>query len=308
MTGGVLLAAYAVAAGFGAPALLCRGWARRTPRTAMTLWLMLAVSWLVAVPLAALAVSAPSALAWQASGGQPTGVLSRTTGGTLAAAAGMLLATAIAGWACWHLARGLAADRRGHRTHAAFVAAAGRPDPAIGVVIIDDDAPALYCLPSGRRQVIVVSSGALARLTPGQVQAALAHERAHLRGRHHLMLAATAALARAFPAVPLLAGAAVEFAVLAEMTADDAATRRHAPADLAAALVTLAGAAAGSTALAAGGPAAVVRIQRLLSRPAPAALPARTARMTACAAAFIVPAAVTFLPLALAACGIITRT
>ncbi|MGH3068609.1 MAG: M56 family metallopeptidase [Streptosporangiaceae bacterium] len=307
MTGGVLLAAYAVAAGFGAPAALCRSWARRAPRAAMTLWLMLAVSWLVAVPLAALALAVPSSLTWQASGGQAPGVLSRTPSGMLAAAAGMLLAVAIAGRACWHLARGLAAERRGHRTHAAFLAAAGRSDPAMGAVIIDDDAPAAYCLPSGRRQVVVVSAGTLARLTPGQVQAVLAHERAHLRGRHHLILAAAASLARAFPAVPLLTGATAEFAVLAELTADDAATRRHDPADLAAALVTLAGAATGSTALAAGGPAAVARIQRLLSRPPSSALPARTARMTACAAAFILPAAVTFLPLALTACGIITR-
>jgi Zn-dependent protease with chaperone function len=76
----------------------------------------------------------------------------------------------------------------------------------MGAVIIDDDAPAFYCLPSGRRQVIVVSSGALARLTPRQVRAVLAHKRAHLRGRHYLILAAAAPLARAFPAVSLLAG------------------------------------------------------------------------------------------------------
>jgi hypothetical protein len=56
------------------------------------------------------------------------------------------------------------------------------------------------------------------------------------------MLAVAAALARAFPAVPLLARAAAELAVLAEMTADDAAARRHDPADHAAALVALASA------------------------------------------------------------------
>jgi hypothetical protein len=50
------------------------------------------------------------------------------------------------------------------------------------------------------------------------------------------MLAVAAALARAFPAVPLLARAAAELAVLAEMTV--------------------------------GGPAAIARIQRLLAPPA----------------------------------------
>lgn len=174
-------------------------------------------------------------------------------------------------------------------------------------MIVDDDAPAAYCVPSGRHRV-AVSAGALAWLTPGQLQAVLAHERAHLRGHHHLILAAAAALARAFPAIPLLAAAAAEFAVLAEMTADAAAARRHDPADLAAALVTLAGAVAHSTALAAGGPAAIARIQRLLAPPPPPGLAVRTVRMAAYTAAIVIPAAVTFLPLALAACGTITRT
>jgi hypothetical protein len=57
------------------------------------------------------------------------------------------------------------------------------------------------------------------------------------------------------------------------MTADDAAARRHDPADLAAALVTLASTATHITVLAAGGLAAVARIRRLLSRPPSSALP-----------------------------------
>jgi Zn-dependent protease with chaperone function len=71
-------------------------------------------------------------------------------------------------------------------------------------VILDDDVPAAYCLPCGRHRV-VISAGALSRLSPGQLQAVLAHERAHLRAHHHLMLAIASALARAFPAIPLLA-------------------------------------------------------------------------------------------------------
>ena len=133
----------------------------------------------------------------------------------------------------------------------------------------------------------------------------LAHERAHLRGRHHLMLTAATALARAFPALPLLARASAELAVLAEMTADDHAARRHSASDLAAALVTLAGAGSRSTALAAGGPAAIARIQRLLAPPAQPGLPARAARLAAGVAAFLIPAAITGLPLVITACGLI---
>jgi hypothetical protein len=50
VTGGVILAAYALAAGYGAPAVLSRDWARRSPRIAIGLWLTVAVSWLAAVP------------------------------------------------------------------------------------------------------------------------------------------------------------------------------------------------------------------------------------------------------------------
>jgi len=266
VTGGVILAAYAVAAGFGAPAALCRNWARRSPRIAAGLWLTLAASWLAAITLAGLTLATPLSLTWQKSGSRAAGNLSGTPGGTAAAVAGLLLAAAIVMQVSRHLARGLARARREHRAHAAFLAAAGRPDQALDAVILDDDPPAAYCLPRGRHRV-VITAGTLSRLSPGQLHAVLAHERAHLRGHHHLMLAVAAALARAFPAIPLLARAPADLAVLAEMTADDAATRRHDPADLAAALVTLASAGIRTTALTAGGPAAIARIQRLLAPP-----------------------------------------
>jgi Zn-dependent protease with chaperone function len=303
VTGGTVLAAYALAAGYGAPAVLSRDWARRSPRIATGLWLTLAASWLAAVPLAALALAVP--LMWQAPGGQGGGTFTGT-GGVPAAVAGMLLAVAVVVRTSWCLGRGLARARRDHRAHAAFLAAAGRPDHALGAVVIDADAPAAYCLPRGRHRTVITTS-ALSRLSPGQLRAVLAHERAHLRGHHHLMLAAAAALARAFPAMPLLARASAELAVLAEMTADDHAARRHGAADLAAALVTLAGAGSRSTALAAGGPAAIARIQRLLTPPPQPGLPARAARLAACAAAFLIPAAIASLPLVIAACGIISR-
>jgi Zn-dependent protease with chaperone function len=306
VTGGVILAAYALAAGFGAPAALCRDWTQRSPRIATGLWITLAASWLAAITLAGLALAAPLSMTWQAAGSRAAADLDAIPGGPAAAAAGMLLAGAVVAQATRHLARGLARARREHRAHAAFVAAAGRPDQALDVLIIDKDTPAAYCLPCGRHRV-VISAGTLSRLSPGQLHAVLAHERAHLRGHHHLMLAVAAALARAFPAVPLLARAAAELAVLAEMTADDAAARRHDPADLAAALVTLASAGISTTALTAGGPAAIARIQRLLAPPAPPGLPVRAVRLAAGLAALMIPVVITGVPLAIAACDIMTR-
>lgn len=305
MTAGLLLA-YALATGFAAPVALRRDWARRVPRTAIAAWLVLAASWLVAIALAAFAVVTRVPLTWQAPGGRADGTPGSPVG-TLASAAMTLLAAAVILTASWHLARGLRRTRREQRAHAAFLTAAGRPDHALDIVIIDDDRPAAYCLPLARHPV-VFSSGALSRLRPGQLRAVLAHERAHLRGRHHLILACAAALARAFPDVPLFARAPTELAVLAEMAADDTAARRHDAADLAAALVTLAASGARAATLTAGGPAAIVRIQRLLAPAPPPGLPARTAKLAACAAALVIPAAVITLPLAIAACDIIAGT
>lgn len=304
MTGAALLAAYAVAAGSAGPVLLRRGWARRAPRLAIAAWLITAASWLAAVPLAVLALAAPSSLAWQESGAAAT---AGARGATPATAAVVLLAVIPPAWAGWHLARGFVAARRGRRAHATFLAAAGRFDPALGAVITAGDTPAAYCLPSGRHRV-VISAGALARLSAGQLRAVLAHERAHLRGRHHLILTATAALARAFPVIPLFTVASAELAVLAEMAADDHAARGHQRTDLAAAMVALAGPAGHSAALTAGGPAAIARIQRLLAPPAPPVLSARITALALAFAASIIPAGITALPLAIAACGIVTRT
>jgi Zn-dependent protease with chaperone function len=300
VTAAVLLAAYAAAAGLLAPAALRRGWAAHSPRLATSLWLLLPVSWTAAVVLAVLGATAPSRLTWlgpQPGAGQglPAGP---APGGTVAAITGLLLAAAVVLRACWCLASELARSRRDGREHADLVAATGRPCPELGVVVLDHDAPAAYCMPSGRYR-LVVSAGALAALGSDQLQAVLAHERAHLRYRHHLMLAVAAALARAFPRVPLFAQAGAELGVLAEMAADDAAARRHGPDHLAEALVILARSGTRPAALAAGGPVAIARIQRLLAPPRQRQ--ARLARLAA-TAGLLLPAAIACLPLIIAAC------
>ena len=67
----------------------------------------------------------------------------------------------------------------------------------------------------------------------------LAHERAHLAGRHHAIVTATRGLTAAFPAVPLFTRGEAEVARLAEMTADDAPARRAGRRPLTAALLAI---------------------------------------------------------------------
>ncbi|MFD0572747.1 M48 family metalloprotease [Kitasatospora gansuensis] len=82
----------------------------------------------------------------------------------------------------------------------------------------------------------MVSRGALAALTPPQLAAALAHERAHLTGRHHLAACAAEALAGTFARLPLGRLVSAEVRTLLEMAADDRALRGHSPRALATAM------------------------------------------------------------------------
>ena len=303
MTAAVLFALYAATAGMLAPAMLRGPWAARSPRLAMNLWLVLPVSWLAAVVLAILAATAPLPLTWPGSprgGSQVLMAGPAVPGGRMIAIAGLLVAAAVVLRAAGCVACGLHRGQRDWREHAALVAATGRPGDEPDIAVIDHDAPAVYCLPCGRRQ-IVISAGALAALTPEQLRAVLAHERTHLRRHHHVILALATSLARAFPGVPLLSQARPQLAVLAEMTADDAAIRRHRRDDLAAALVVLATAAAWPATLAASGPEAIARLQRILTaRQQPRTGLARLAAI----AGLLPPVAVACLPLLLAACDI----
>ena len=177
------------------------------------------------------------------------------------------VATAIVARAGWCVVvDGWAAYRR-RAEHAEAVALVGRPLAGRQALIVDHEVAMVYCLP-GRARQVVVTRGAVQSLTDVQLSAVLAHEAAHLRGRHHLALAPLRALARAFPAVPLLSAAAREVGRLLEMCADDAAARRYGPAAVAGALRALSPAPPPAGALGASGGTAEERIARLQRRPA----------------------------------------
>src|SRR5439155_5067377 len=130
---------------------------------------------------------------------------------------------------------------------------------------VASDRPAVYCLPGRRR--IVLTTGALTRLDDRELDAVLAHERAHLSGRHHIVIALAVALQRAFPLVRFFAIAARQVAYLVEIAADDAAVRRAPRLTVASALLAVATPGVPAGALGAGGSAAAQRIQRLINPP-----------------------------------------
>jgi Zn-dependent protease with chaperone function len=90
---------------------------------------------------------------------------------------------------------------------------------------------------------LVVSTGALHALDPVQVGAVLAHERAHLRERHDLVVLPFVAWGATAPFVRGMVCAQVAVAALVEMRADDVASAAVTPKQLTGALRTVGGAA-----------------------------------------------------------------
>ncbi|MFJ4689004.1 M56 family metallopeptidase [Streptomyces sp. NPDC088789] len=261
------------------------------------MWQALTSAVVVSVTLAGLAVAVPS----PAVGGglaellQACAAVLRTRyaapGGAAVATAGVALAVGVVGRVGWCLAAGLVRARRARSRHAAVLALVGTPRADLGVTVLEDARPAAYCLP-GLGHRIVLTSATLAALGPGALAAVIAHERAHIRGRHHLVLGYADALARAFGRVPLFRTAADETRRLVEMAADDTATRDTGRPALAGALVELAGAGAPAASLSAGGDV-VRRVRRLLS-------PHRPLHRAVVGAGALVALAVAALPVALA--------
>jgi Zn-dependent protease with chaperone function len=178
------------------------------------------------------------------------------------------IAMILLGWRC---GRSLRRASIRTRAHAEAARIAGHPvGDGNAAFVLDATRPAVYCVP-GRPPTIVLTTGALAVLDPEQLTAALAHERAHLTGRHHLLLAVTRSLAAVAPAVPLFARGTAEVARLAEMRADDVAARCGGRRTVLAALLAMgAGAAVAQTPaawLAATGGVVAARVRRLAEPP-----------------------------------------
>jgi Zn-dependent protease with chaperone function len=151
------------------------------------------------------------------------------------------------------------------RRHAAALRVLARHDPTHDILVVEHPVPAAYCLPA-RGGSIVVSEGAVRRLDPQLLEAVVAHERAHLRGRHYLITTSAAVLARAFARLPLFTAAEQELRCLVEMAADDAAARRTTPRTVARALLDLvADPSPPAPALGMSGPAAAERVRRLIA-------------------------------------------
>jgi Zn-dependent protease with chaperone function len=321
----LVLASVAVGIIPAAAGLAAASWPRRSPAAAIVLWQALGLGWgLAAVGALAGLGSAPGGLG-SASGGlgsAPGGL--GVAGGALAMAAAavrriasgtappdliaalrllcLAAGTGLLTLLCWVLLAASAAVLRARRRQRVLLSLLAHGDPKVpGALVVDYPDAAAYCVP-GLRSRIVISAGALDLLDQAELAAVLAHERAHLRERHDLVLLPFTALCRAFPRSASARRAHAAVALLVEMLADDHALRHRPARELATALIRVGAAGAGSTpagALAVAGThdgEMAARVARLLE-PAPGLSAPALALVCATATLLVaVPAALLVLP------------
>lgn len=252
MTIAVCLLLYSLVVAVFGPRLLRRlTRAGVAPRLGIAAWLLaigsVGISWIGA----AVALTADVVRNWTRPGELLSACITALRG-VVAGEAGVLLqigmvaltalATAAMVSLAWRWARSLLRARAHTHRHARTVRTIGRRKPGLDAVVLDVPDRVVYCA-AGRPHAIVVTSGALDALDDDHLDAVLCHERAHLAGRHHLILAATRGLATIVPRIGLFTTGAAEVAGLLEMCADDAASRRHGAGTVLEALLALSGAA-----------------------------------------------------------------
>jgi hypothetical protein len=270
VTVAVVLVAYAAGLGFLGPAMLARArWTARAPLLAIVTYLAAGWSVIAALGLAGLTLAVHAT----ALGGGLSDLIGAcvhrlqatygTPGGATVAGLGLTLAGAVLARTVLTATGHFRDARRQALQHAQTARLVGRPEPALGAVLVEHAQPAVYCV-AGRQPTVILTTGAVQALDPSQLDAVLAHERAHLTGRHHRLLAMARIGREVLPFLPLMRDAEEQVARLVELHADDAATRARDPQLLATALVVLAAGASPASALAAGATDSVQRIHRLL--------------------------------------------
>lgn len=237
------LAVLAILLAWPVPTVLARAvWPRRHPRAAIALWQAVGIAGglsLIGAPLAigvapldghlrtglvelardAVRLRVPEALGW---------------GQEVALALAGVLAVRLVGVT---LLSALRIERDLRRQRYAVDLTGEHADRQVRV--LEHAAPAAYCLP-GTRPRIVITEGTIAALAPDELEAVLAHERAHARWRHELVVQPFVAWESALPLPPARRATAAVTA-LVEMLADDHAARAVSRPALARALVAIGG-------------------------------------------------------------------
>ncbi|GGV18146.1 membrane protein [Streptomyces filipinensis] len=232
----LLLSAVALTAALPAPRALTRAaWTEREPVVALWVWQCLVATVLLCC-LAALVLGTAAVFhtvrdhVFAPAPPSVTAAYDLSSAPVWAAALTVLLACGAA-WTTAMLARELVEARRSRGQARAQLRErapdlpAGLPAARGPMLVLEDEYPDAWWMP-GHPPQLVVTTGALQRLTDHQLDAVLTHERGHARAHHDWLLHLSTALATGFPRVPLFAHFCDQTHRLVELAADDTASRR----------------------------------------------------------------------------------
>lgn len=213
------LLALTIALAWPVPRLMARMTVfRRAPRAALVVWQATSM----AATLAAL-FAAPASLPYvigptvDLAGHAPQTAAAVTVTGLIA---GRLVLSA------HRVGTRLRANRRRHRRLVDLLAVppGEGSSRAAHMRVIEHPTPTAYCVPGVRRRM-VLTQGTLDALPGEELEAVLAHERAHLRARHDLILEFFTVIHEAVPRFVRSDAALREVTLLIEVLADRAAVR-----------------------------------------------------------------------------------
>ncbi len=308
----ILLAAVAVALAWPVPILLARAeWPARSPAVALVLWQSIALAGGLAMIGSLLTYGVIPFGDTLLSGLRGLGATLTT--GSFPAGTGIdhILALFGALFLSVHLLLNLTATfvraARQQRRHRLLVNLLSEPSlETPHTRVLDTQAAVAYCLPGFVGSVTVLSAGLLSILTADELRAVIAHERAHIGQRHHLVLLAFRSWHGALPWFPITSKAQDAVGLLVEMLADDRACHEVERRTLARAIMLV-----GASPVLQTGPIALnraepgveysdgdgttVRVRRLLSLTKPLAPAAGIAVFTAAVALVAVPTALLLL-------------
>ncbi|WP_410609491.1 M56 family metallopeptidase [Amycolatopsis sp. lyj-109] len=284
-----------LAVGWWSPWLLSRLAARIDPRTAIAWWLLTAAGMaggtVAGVLLLVLPGHGPADAVlrllhdcWAAADHDDLPALDPVAG-TIAV---LVLAFAVGRLATTWLAR---RRRRAvlHQRHLTALRLAGTRDTRpVPTLWLPDERPIAYSL-GGRRSLVVASDGLAARLTKRELGAVLAHERAHVQGRHHLLTSCAEVLGRTLRFVPLMRELPGATRLLVELAADQAAAAQCGREPLRSALLSIRAVDGPRRALAMAGGDTAIRLSRLETGSSPAP---RSMTVAGGLAAFLAPPAI----------------
>lgn len=274
-----------------APLLLKRSWVDRSPRLGILAWQATGVAVVTSLLLVAVLTLSPITRAELDLGHllhacvEWLDVRDADAADAAAVSLASVLAT-ILSVTCW---RALRATRRTRRRQRELVDLVTTPlGTADRERLLEHTTPLAYCIPGGRGR-IVVTTGARDVLVDDELTAVIAHERAHLRGRHDLVLLAARVLRSTIPTRAFRTGE-LETAQLVEMLADDVAASGPARQSLARAVLAM-GTTSPRGSLAAGSAPGVAqrRVARLLAQPQQLPGPVRWAVATGATAVAATP-------------------